>query len=115
LNLLDPATTLLHNPPCETEPDTKPEPKSKPESELESKPESLTLEPEPRSLEQTPCDPEPMNLLMMNPVPAPTKPVWNLKDKNAPLKEDYIQFYQDTLRYHYHMTGFLAHSPELHT
>jgi hypothetical protein len=50
----------------------------------------------------------------MNPVPAPTKPVWNPKDKNAPLKEDYVQFYQDTLRYHYHMTGFLAHSPKLH-
>jgi hypothetical protein len=55
-----------------------------------------------------------MDLLTMNPVPAPTKPVWNLKDKNAPLKEDYVQFYQDTLQYHYHMTGFLAHSPELH-
>jgi hypothetical protein len=50
----------------------------------------------------------------MNPVPAPVKPVWNPKDKNALLKEDYVQFYQDTLRYHYHMTGFLAHSPELH-
>jgi hypothetical protein len=50
----------------------------------------------------------------MNPVPAPAKPVWNPKDKNAPLKEDYIQFYQDTLQYHYLMTGFLTHSPELH-
>jgi hypothetical protein len=55
-----------------------------------------------------------MDLLTMNPVPAPAKPVWNPKDKNAPLKEDYVQFYQDTLRYHYHMTSFLAHSPELH-
>jgi hypothetical protein len=52
---------------------------------------------------------------MMNPVPAPAKPVWNPKDKNTLLKEDYVQFYQDTLRYHYHTTGFLAHSPELHT
>jgi hypothetical protein len=52
---------------------------------------------------------------MMNPVPAPAKPVWNPKDKNAPLKEDYIQFCQDTLRYHYLTTGFLTHSPELHT
>jgi hypothetical protein len=50
----------------------------------------------------------------MNPVPAPAKPVWNPKDKNALLKEDYVQFYQDTLRYHYHTTSFLAHSPELH-
>jgi hypothetical protein len=50
----------------------------------------------------------------MNPVPAPAKPVWNPKDKNAPLKEDYVQFYQDTLRYHYLTTGFLTHSPELH-
>jgi hypothetical protein len=55
-----------------------------------------------------------MDLLTMNPVPAPAKPVWNPKDKNALLKEDYVQFYQDTLRYHYHMTGFLAHSPKLH-
>jgi hypothetical protein len=62
-----------------------------------------------------PRDPDSTNNLMMNPVPVPTKPVWNPKDKNAPLKEDYVQFYQDTLRYHYHMTGFLAHSPELHT
>jgi hypothetical protein len=30
-NLLDPATTLLHDPPCETEPNTKPEPESEPE------------------------------------------------------------------------------------
>jgi hypothetical protein len=51
----------------------------------------------------------------MNPVPVPAKPVWNPKDKNAPLKEDYVQFYQDTLRYHYLTTGFLTHSPELHT
>jgi hypothetical protein len=42
------------------------------------------------------------------------KPVWNLKDKTALLKEDYIQFDQDTLQYHYHTTRFLAHSPELH-
>jgi hypothetical protein len=39
LNLLDPTTTLLHDPPRETKPDTEP----KPESELES----LTLEPKP--------------------------------------------------------------------
>jgi hypothetical protein len=50
----------------------------------------------------------------MNPVLVPAKPVWNPKDKNAPLKEDYVQFYQDTLQYHYHTTRFLAHSPELH-
>jgi hypothetical protein len=89
-NLLDPTTTLLHNPPHETEPDTKPEPESELESELKS-------EPEPQTLERTLCDPEPMNLLTMNPVPVPAKPVWNPKDKNAPLKEDYVQFYQDTL------------------
>jgi hypothetical protein len=38
-NLLDPATTLLHNPPHETEPNTEPEPESELESELESEPE----------------------------------------------------------------------------
>jgi hypothetical protein len=100
--------TLLHDPPCETEPDTKLEPESELKSELKS-------EPEPQTLERTLHDPEPTNLLTMNPVPAPTKPVWNPKDKNAPLKEDYVQFYQDTLRYHYLMTRFLTHSPELHT
>jgi hypothetical protein len=87
----------LHDPLHETKPDTKPEPESEPESE------PLTLH-----------NPEPTNLLTMNPVPAPAKPVWNPKDKNAPLKEDYVQFYQDTLQYHYHTTGFLAHSPKLH-
>jgi hypothetical protein len=103
LNLLDPATTLLHNPPRETKTNTKPEP------------ESLTLEPEPRNLKQRLHNPDSMNTLMMNPVPVPAKLVWNPKDKNAPLKEDYVQFYQDTLRYHYHTTGFVAHSPKLHT
>jgi hypothetical protein len=93
-NLLDPATTLLHDPLRETEPDT------------ESEPEPLTFE-------RTLRTPEPTDLLTMNPVPAPAKPVWNPKDKNALLKEDYVQFYQDTLRCHYYMTGFLAHSPEL--
>jgi hypothetical protein len=94
-NLLDPTTTLLHNPLCETEPDTE-------------------TEPEPLTFEQTLRTPEPTDLLTMNPVPVPAKPVWYPKDKNAPLKEDYVQFYQDTLRYHYHTTGFLTHSPELH-
>jgi hypothetical protein len=47
LNLLDPATTLLHDPPRETEPNTKTEPESELKSELKSEPESLTLEPEP--------------------------------------------------------------------
>jgi hypothetical protein len=102
-NLLDPATTLLHDPLCETEPDTE----SKPEPELKSKPEPLTFE-------RTLRTPKPMDLLTMNPVPVPAKPVWNPKDKNAPLKEDYVQFYQDTLQYHYHMTSFVIHSPELH-
>jgi hypothetical protein len=85
-NLLDPTTTPLHNPLHETKPKPKPKPKSKLKSKLKSKPEPLTLH-----------NPEPMNLLTMNPVPVPTKPVWNPKDKNTPLKEDYIQFYQDTL------------------
>jgi hypothetical protein len=40
-NLLDPATTLLHDPLHETEPDTEPEPKS----ELESESKPLTLNP----------------------------------------------------------------------
>jgi hypothetical protein len=57
----------------------------------------LSHKSEPQTLEQTLRDPKPMNLLTMNPVPVPTKPVWNLKDKNAPLKEDYVQFYQDTV------------------
>jgi hypothetical protein len=92
-NLLDPTTTLLHNPLCKTEPDTEP----KPESELKSKPEPLTLKPEPLTLKQTLRAPEPTDLLTMNPAPAPAKPVWNPKDKNTLLKEDYIQFYQDTL------------------
>jgi hypothetical protein len=85
--------TLLHDPLCETEPDTEPKPKS----ELESEPKLLTLEPKPLTLERTLCAPEPTDLLTMNPVPVPAKPVWNPKDKNAPLKEDYVQFYQDTL------------------
>jgi hypothetical protein len=106
-----PSMTLLHNPPHKTKPDTKPEPESK----LESEPESLTLEPEPQNLEQMLHNPKSMNTLTMNPVPAPAKPVWNPKDKNAPLKEDYVQFYQDTLQYHYLTTGFLTHGPELHT
>jgi hypothetical protein len=42
LNLLDPTTTLLHDPLHETQPDTKPE--------SESEPESLILEPELRNL-----------------------------------------------------------------
>jgi hypothetical protein len=103
LNLLDPPTTLLHDPLCKTEPDTELEPKTKPETE-----------PKTQTLEQTLCNPENMNPHTMNTVPAPMKPVWNPKDKSAPLKEDYVQFYQDTLQYHYHMTRFLTHSPELH-
>jgi hypothetical protein len=110
-NLLDPTMTLLHDPLHETKPDTK----TKPESELESEPKPLTFEPKPLTFKQTLHTPEPTDLLTMNPVPAPAKPVWNPKDKNALLKEDYVQFYQDTLQYHYHMTGFLAHSPKLHT
>jgi hypothetical protein len=51
-NLLDPATTLLHDPLCKTEPDTKSEPE--PEPELESKPEPLTFEPEPLTFEPEP-------------------------------------------------------------
>jgi hypothetical protein len=43
-NPLDPATTLLHDPPHKTEPDTEPEPESELESELESEPEPQTLE-----------------------------------------------------------------------
>jgi hypothetical protein len=88
-NLLDPTTTLLHNPLHETEPNIEPEP------EPESKP--LTFEPKTLTFERTLRTPEPMDLLTMNPVPAPMKPVWNPKDKNTPLKEDYVQFYQDTL------------------
>jgi hypothetical protein len=46
-NLLDPTTTLLHDPLHETEPNTKPEP----ESELKSELEPLTFEPEPLTFE----------------------------------------------------------------
>jgi hypothetical protein len=89
--------TLLHDPPHETESDTESKPESELESKLESEPESLTLKPKPQNLKRMLCDPKSMNTLTMNPVPVPMKPVWNLKDKNAPLKEDYVQFYQDTL------------------
>jgi hypothetical protein len=57
-NLLDPATTLLHNPLRETEPDTE----SEPEPKVESEPEPLTFKPKPLTFEPEPLtfEPEPL-------------------------------------------------------
>lgn len=55
----------------------------------------------------------------MNPIPAnpnpipPLKPSWNPKDRTAPLKEEYLQFQQETTIFHHRTLGFLENHPEL--
>ena len=55
----------------------------------------------------------------MNPIPAnpnpipPLKPSWNPKDRTAPLKEEYLQFQQETTIFHHRTLGFLESCPEL--
>ena len=47
-------------------------------------------------------------------IPAPAKPLWNPKDKAAPLKEEYLLFYQETMQYHDRTKGYLGQYPDLH-
>ena len=47
-------------------------------------------------------------------IPAPAKPLWNPKDKAAPLKEEYLLFYQETMQYHDRTDGYLGRYPDLH-
>ena len=43
----------------------------------------------------------------------PMKPLWNPKDRTAPLKEEYLLFVQETTLFHFRTTGFLENHPEL--
>ena len=52
-----------------------------------------------------------LNITMM---PAPLLPAWNPKDPTAPLKEEYIQLYKDTMTYHHWTDGHLKPLVDLH-
>ena len=57
-----------------------------------------------------------MNPIPANPIPVPLppmKPVWNPKDRAAPLKEEYLLFQQETTIFHHRTLGFLENHPEL--
>jgi len=43
----------------------------------------------------------------------PTLPKWTLKDKAAPLKEEYLSFYREVTRYHDRVEGTLYEFPTL--
>jgi hypothetical protein len=47
-----------------------------------------------------------------NPVP-PAKPLWNPKDRAAPLKEEYLLFSHESTIFHHRTIGFLENHPEL--
>ena len=48
-----------------------------------------------------------------NPNPAPAKPLWNPRDKAAPLKEEYLSFHFETTILHHRTLGFLENQPDL--
>jgi hypothetical protein len=46
-------------------------------------------------------------------MPCLTPPKWTPKEKAAPLKEEYLQFYREVTRYHDHVEGNLEEFPTL--